>query len=55
MEQSQWQRPDDNTDNRALDDTGYQVDSDSIEGDTIHLDEERSGLEDLESYSKTKV
>ena len=42
--QRQWQRPDDNNDDRTLDETGDHL----IEGDTIHLDEERPGLEDLE-------
>ena len=49
MEQRQWQRPNDNTEDRALDETGDHADSDII-GDTIHLDKERPGrsLEDFE-------
>ena len=45
-EQRQLQRPSNNTDDRTLDETGAHADSNSI-GDTIHLDEERPGLEDL--------
>ena len=41
-------RPDDNDDNRTLDETGDHADTNSIEGDTMHSDEERPGLEDLE-------
>ena len=50
MEQRQWQSPNNNTDDRTLDETGDHADSDTIEGDTIHLDEERPrwSLEDLE-------
>ena len=52
MEQRQWQRPNDNTDNRTLDEIENHVDSESVEGDTIHSDasEERPwrSLEDLE-------
>ena len=42
----------DNTDDRTLDETGDHVDSDSVEGDTIHSDEERPGrsVDDLEQY-----
>ena len=47
MEQRQWQRPDDNSDDRTLDETGDHANANSI-GDAIHLDEERPGLEDLE-------
>ena len=49
-EQGQWQRPIDNTDDRTLDETEDHADSKSIEGDTVHSDEERPGrsLEDLE-------
>ena len=48
MEQRQWQRPNDNTDDRSLDETGDHAES--VEGDTIPSDEERPGrsLEDLE-------
>ena len=35
-------------DDRMLDETGDHADANSIEGDTIHLDEERPDLEDLE-------
>ena len=48
MEQRQWQIPDNNTDDNMLDEIGDHADSISIEGDTIHSDEERPGLEDLE-------
>ena len=41
MEQRQWQRPNDNTYDRTLDKTGDHAESDTIEGDTIHSDEER--------------
>ena len=49
MEQRQWQRPNDNTDNRTLHVTEDHADSESVEGDTIHYNEERPGrsLEDL--------
>ena len=43
-EQRQWQRPDDNNDDRTLDETGDH----SMERDTIHSDKERPGLEYLE-------
>ena len=43
MEQRQWQRPDDKTDDRTLDETGDYADSDTIEGDALHSDEERPG------------
>ena len=42
------QRPDDNTDDRMLDETEDHADSNSIEEDTIPSDEERPDLEDLE-------
>ena len=45
MEQRQWQRPDDNADDRTLDKTGDHADPG---GDTIQSDEEGPGLEDLE-------
>ena len=50
MEQRQWQRPNDNTNNKTLDESKDHADPESIEGDTIHSDEERPGrsLEDLE-------
>ena len=46
----QWQRPNNNTDDRALDEAGDHADSYTIEGDTIHMDDETPGrsLEDLE-------
>ena len=47
-EQRQWQRPNSNTDDRALDKTGDHADPNSIEGDAIQSDKERSGLEELE-------
>ena len=37
-EQRQWQRPDDNTANRTLDETEDHPDSESVEGDTMHSD-----------------
>ena len=43
MEQRQWQRPNDNTDDRTLDETGDHADSDSVEGDTIHSDDRDQG------------
>ena len=43
MEQRQWQRPNDNTNDRALDETGDHADSESVEKDTKHSDEERPG------------
>ena len=43
MEQRQWQRPNENTHDRTLDDTGDHADSESVEGDTIHSDDERPG------------
>ena len=48
MEQRQWQRPDPNNDDRTFDETGDHAETNSIDGDMIHLDEERPGLEDLE-------
>ena len=48
MEQRQWQRPDDNNDDRTLDEMGDQANTNPIEGGIIHSDEERPGLEDLE-------
>ena len=47
-EQRQWQRPDDNTDERTLDETGDHANAKSIEEDVIHSDEERPGFKDLE-------
>ena len=47
MEQ-RWQRPDDNTDNRTLDETEDHADLDSTEGNAITSDEEEPDLEDLE-------
>ena len=47
MEQ-RWQRPNDNTDDRSLDETGDHADPDSTERNAIHSDEEEPGLEDLE-------
>ena len=44
----QWQRPDDHNDDRTLDETGDHADANSIEGDVMHSDEERTGFEDLE-------
>ena len=54
MEQRQWQRPDNNNDDRTLDETGGHANTNPIEWDVIHRDEERPGLEDLEEYSNTK-
>ena len=50
MEHRQWQRPNDNTNNRTLDETEDHADSESVEGDTIYSDGESQGrsLEDLE-------
>ena len=45
MEQREWQRPNDNTDDRALDEIGDHADP---EGDAIQSDKERPGLNDLE-------
>ena len=51
-EQRQWQRPNDNTDNRTLGETEHHADSESVDRDNIHSDasEERPrrSLEDLE-------
>ena len=47
MEQ-RWQRTNDNTDNRTLDETGDHEDPDSTEGNAIPSDKEEPGLEDLE-------
>ena len=55
MEQRQWERPNANTDDRTLDETGDHADPNSIEGDIIHSDGERPGLKDLELCSNTKV
>ena len=50
MEQRQWQRTNNNTDNRTLNETKDHKDSKSVEGDMIHSDEERPGrsLKELE-------
>ena len=47
-DQRQWQRPDSNTDDRTLDETGEHVYPNSIEGDAIQSDEEGPDLEELE-------
>ena len=47
MEQ-RWKRPDDNTDDRSLYETGDHADPDSTEGNIIPSDEEEPSLEDLE-------
>ena len=43
-----WQRPNDNTDDRTLDETGDHADPDCTEGNAIPSVEEEPGLEDLE-------
>ena len=47
MEQRE-QRPNNNTDDRTLDETGDHADPDSTEGNDIQSDEKEPGLEDLE-------
>ena len=50
MEQRQWQRPNNNNDDRTLNEIEDHADSESVGVDTTHSDEERQGrsLEDLE-------
>ena len=52
MEQEHWQRHNENNDNRTLNEPGDNADSESVEGDQIHLEasEETPGRswEDLE-------
>ena len=52
--QRQSQRPDDNNDDRTLDDTEDHLDPDSKEGHNIPSDEEEPGLEDLEQIQTNK-
>ena len=48
----QWQRPDDNTDDRTSDKTGVHADPDSTEGNVIQSDEEGPCLEDFEQFQR---